>query len=137
MRPGAELYVEPGQRKLRLERIFLLMGRYLQEASPQLAHAAVVVKTIIFGVGAGLVGRKANGKNRPSLGVLQFWVKTVKRDPILVGIGEFTTHVRTYFTGGWDGYWGYNLAIDPFRPCEPQPKPIRVDGPVSMGPSPP
>ena len=26
-------------------------------------------------------------------------------DPILVGIGEFTTHFRTYFSGDWDVHW--------------------------------
>ena len=28
-------------------------------------------------------------------------------DPILVGIGEFTTHFRTYFSGDRDVHWGY------------------------------
>ncbi|CAJ1429503.1 unnamed protein product [Effrenium voratum] len=41
LRPGAELYVEPGQRKLRLERIFLLMGRYLQEVKEAPAGSIV------------------------------------------------------------------------------------------------
>ena len=25
------------------------------------------------------------------------------------GIGEFTTHVRTYLGGDWDVHWGYGL----------------------------
>ena len=40
-------------------------------------------------------------------------VKTVKRDPILVGIGEFTTHFTTY-SGNWDVHWGYDLDFDPW-----------------------
>ena len=38
-------------------------------------------------------------------------------DPILVGIGEFTTHFRTYFSG-WiesDVHWGLtDLDLDPW-----------------------
>ena len=36
-------------------------------------------------------------------------VKTVVVDPILVGIGEFTAHVRTDFSGNWDVHWGYGV----------------------------
>ena len=25
------------------------------------------------------------------------------------GVGEFTTHFRTYFSGDWDVHWGYGL----------------------------
>ena len=25
------------------------------------------------------------------------------------GVGEFTTHVRTYFSGDWDVHWGYGI----------------------------
>ena len=25
------------------------------------------------------------------------------------GVGEFTTHFRTYFSGHWDVHWGYGL----------------------------
>ena len=27
------------------------------------------------------------------------------------GVGEFTTHFRTYFSGDWDVHWGYGLLI--------------------------
>ena len=27
-------------------------------------------------------------------------------------VGEFTNHFRTYFSGDWDVYWGYDLAFD-------------------------
>ena len=43
-------------------------------------------------------------------------LKTVLVDPILVGIGEFTTQFRTYFSD-WiksDVHWGYDLAFDPW-----------------------
>ena len=29
------------------------------------------------------------------------------------GVGEFTTHFRTYFSGDWDVHWGYDLGFDP------------------------
>ena len=29
------------------------------------------------------------------------------------GVGEFTTHFRTYFSGDWDVHCGYVLAFDP------------------------
>ena len=33
------------------------------------------------------------------------------------GVGEFTTHFRTYFSGGWDVHWGLpDLDFDPW-PC--------------------
>ena len=41
-------------------------------------------------------------------------VKTVKRDPILVGIGEFTAHVRLPNLVDWDVHWGYELDFDPW-----------------------
>ena len=25
------------------------------------------------------------------------------------GVGEFTTHFRTYFSGDWDVHWGYGM----------------------------
>ena len=28
--------------------------------------------------------------------------------------GEFTTHVRTYFSGDWDFHWGCDLGFDPW-----------------------
>ena len=28
------------------------------------------------------------------------------------GLGEFTTHFRTYFSGDWDVHWGYDLDFD-------------------------
>ena len=34
-------------------------------------------------------------------------------DPILGSIGEFTTHVRTDFSGEWDVHWGDDLDFDP------------------------
>ena len=33
------------------------------------------------------------------------------------GVGEFTTHFRTYFSWDWDVHWGYDLDFDPW-PCE-------------------
>ena len=30
------------------------------------------------------------------------------------GVGEFTTHLRTYFSGDWDVHWGYDLDFDPW-----------------------
>ena len=30
------------------------------------------------------------------------------------GVGELTTHVRTYFGGDWDVHWGYDLGFDPW-----------------------
>ena len=39
--------------------------------------------------------------------VRPFW------DPVLVEIGEFTTHFRTYFGGDWEVHWGYDLDFDP------------------------
>ena len=30
------------------------------------------------------------------------------------GVGEFTTHFRTDFSGDWDVHWGYDLAFDPW-----------------------
>ena len=49
----------------------------------------------------------------------------------LVGIGEFTTHLRTYFSGDWDVHSGYgflthgHVAADgaPPRPAPPRPAP--------------
>ena len=43
---------------------------------------------------------------------VRLWLSKPFWDPILVGIGEFTTHFRTYFSG-WiesDVHWGYDLA---------------------------
>ena len=37
------------------------------------------------------------------------------------GVGEFTTHFRTYFSGDWDVHRGYDLAVDPW-PDEHTPK---------------
>ena len=31
-----------------------------------------------------------------------------------VGVGDFTTHFRTYFSGDWDAHWGYDLDFDPW-----------------------
>ena len=41
-------------------------------------------------------------------------VKAVLVDSILVGIGELTTHFRTYFGGDWDVHWRYDLDFDPW-----------------------
>ena len=30
------------------------------------------------------------------------------------GVGEFTTHSRTYFSGGWDVHRGYDFDFDPW-----------------------
>ena len=47
------------------------------------------------------------------------WWSTPFWDPILVGIGEFTTHVGTYFSG-WMGSrsQGYDLDFDPWRSAQ-------------------
>ena len=29
------------------------------------------------------------------------------------GVGEFTSHFRTYFSGDWDVHQGYDLGFDP------------------------
>ena len=29
------------------------------------------------------------------------------------GVGEFTTQIRTYFSGDWDVHWGYGI-FDPW-----------------------
>ena len=29
-----------------------------------------------------------------------------------VGVDEFTTHFRTYFSGDWDVHWGYGVLTD-------------------------
>ena len=34
--------------------------------------------------------------------------------PYQFGVGEFTTHFRTYFSGDWDVHWGYDLDFDPW-----------------------
>ena len=39
-----------------------------------------------------------------------WWSKPLK-GIILIGIGEFTTHFRTYFSGDWDVHWGYGLLL--------------------------
>ena len=38
-------------------------------------------------------------------------------DPSHFGIGEFTAHFRTYFSGDWDVHWGYDLDLDPWPHC--------------------
>ena len=30
------------------------------------------------------------------------------------GVGEFTTHFRTYLSGDWDLHWGCDLDFDPW-----------------------
>ena len=42
-----------------------------------------------------------------------FWVNTVLGSHL--GVGEFTTHVRTH-SGDWDVHWGCDLDCDPW-PC--------------------
>ena len=32
------------------------------------------------------------------------------------GVGEFTTHFRTDFSGDWDVHWEYDLAFHPWPP---------------------
>ena len=39
------------------------------------------------------------------------WVKT--NGNYYLGVGEFATHFRTYFSGDWDVHWGYDLGFDP------------------------
>ena len=31
------------------------------------------------------------------------------------GVGEFTTHFRTYVRGDWDAHCGYDLDFDPWQ----------------------
>ena len=33
----------------------------------------------------------------------------------MVGIGEFATHFRTYFSEDGDVHWGYDLGFDPWH----------------------
>ena len=33
------------------------------------------------------------------------------------GVGEFTTHLKTYFGGDWDVHWGYDFDFDPWPHC--------------------
>ena len=44
---------------------------------------------------------------------MELWVKTVLGSHFGV-FGEFTAHFRTYFSGGWDVHWGYDLDLDPW-----------------------
>ena len=37
----------------------------------------------------------------------------VKTNGIIL-VGRCTTHFRTYFSGDWDVYWGYDLDFDPW-----------------------
>ena len=34
----------------------------------------------------------------------------------ILGAGEFTTHVRTYFSGDWDVHCGHGLLTWPYKP---------------------
>ena len=36
---------------------------------------------------------------------------------ILVGLGEFTTHLSRDFSGDWDVHWGYDLDFHPMAIC--------------------
>ena len=45
-------------------------------------------------------------------GPIWLWVKTVLGSHF--GVGEFTTHFRTFFNGDWDVHWGYDLDFDPW-----------------------
>ena len=40
----------------------------------------------------------------------------VGQDQYHFGVGELTTHFRTYFSGDWDVHSGYDLDFDPW-PC--------------------
>ena len=31
-----------------------------------------------------------------------------------LGVGAFTAHFRTHFSGDWDVHWGYDLDVDPW-----------------------
>ena len=42
---------------------------------------------------------------------------------VKTGVGEFTTHFRTYVSGDWDVLWGYDLDFDPWSYIQ---KPIFV-----------
>ena len=68
-----------------------------------------------------------NGRRRGSKGGagvvsgVPMWLRLSKPMGSHFGVGEFTTHFRTYFTGDWDVHWGYGIlthghiyAIFPF-----------------------
>ena len=70
------------------------------------------------GYGAGTLPRSASaaasgliarGIPLPPFAEMDVVVQTVW-DPTL-GVGEFTTHFRTYFSGDWDVHWGYDLDL--------------------------
>ena len=64
-------------------------------------------------------GRQWSGLERPKVGprlrgpklvvpyLTWLWAKTVLG--FHFGVGEFTTHFRTYFSGDWDVHWGYGF----------------------------
>ena len=41
-------------------------------------------------------------------------------------VGEFTTLLRTYFSGDWDVDWGYDLDFDPWPDGRRWPRRLRV-----------
>ena len=45
-----------------------------------------------------------------SIGRKCMWIKTVLGSHF--GVGEFTTHFRTYSSGDWDVHWGGNRDFD-------------------------
>ena len=38
-----------------------------------------------------------------------WWSKSIRSH---FGVGEFTTHFRTYFSGDWDVAWGYGILTN-------------------------
>ena len=59
-------------------------------------------------------GRDSAGIEKPLAATMWLVVKTVQGVPMLVGIGEFTTHSRTDFSGDLDVHWGYDFGFDPW-----------------------
>ena len=49
---------------------------------------------------------RSGARRKPGCWDMAVVVKTVLVHPILVGIGEFTTHFRTYFSGDREVHWG-------------------------------
>ena len=61
-------------------------------------------------------GEKSSSRWVFALGAIWLWVKT---NGTTFGVGEFTTHVRTYFSGDWDVQWGYERPRSEELTCHP------------------
>ena len=44
------------------------------------------------------------------------WLRFKTNGSHFGGVGEFTAHFRTCFSGDWDVHWGYDFDFDPW-PC--------------------